>query len=208
MTVDMLKELESKDFYELLGRATQSWSLIEYGICEIFSACISPRDIDPDTGGQTIFDTYRPYAIFYSVENFRSKLAMVDATVDLTLESKDVDAMAIKERWRSAFNRASKLSQKRNRLSHWIILSTNRYSINKDRSEEVMIAPIDLTISHSAATDKFSPIRKRDVISHILTFDKFRTRIFDIQSDLINLKSLKRRFLKDAIDLIGKSNPF
>lgn len=60
-------------------------------------------------------------AAFYAVENFRSKLGMVDATVRQRFKSfseKD-DILA---QWSRLYDKARKLSLKRNRLAHWNVI--------------------------------------------------------------------------------------
>ena len=56
---------EVEAFYAALGRAITQWAHVEYGLKQVYHACL----------GDVTF--WMCSAVFYAVDNFRSKLQMV-----------------------------------------------------------------------------------------------------------------------------------
>jgi hypothetical protein len=97
----MTLEEERVQFFAALGEALDQWARVENALCCIFMVCLrAPHR--------------RTAAAFFAVENFRSKLNMVDSVVRLT----GVDAAKVHE-WEALHKRFNRKSRLRNQLAHY-----------------------------------------------------------------------------------------
>jgi hypothetical protein len=68
----MTLEEEKRHFFSVVGKALDEWAQVETHLCSIFSVCLrAPTD--------------RARASFYAVENFSSKLQMVDGVIAMAV---------------------------------------------------------------------------------------------------------------------------
>jgi len=106
-----------------VGKAISQWSLVELSLCNIFTVCVTscPSRPTPDGGFVSLLDSKVPEAIFYSVENFRGKLGMVDAAFFARVSENGKWAQELRSEWRKLHGKARKLSLKRNQLAHWTV---------------------------------------------------------------------------------------
>src|SRR4051794_21699898 len=97
LTLDEEKRL----FYAAIGEAITEWSHVEDWLCMILSACMQP-------GRYQVLP-----AVFYSVENLRSKLRMVESSLTITFpQGQHLDD------WKRLQNAISSKSKLRNALAH------------------------------------------------------------------------------------------
>ena len=73
---------EQNAFFDAIGKSVHHWTAVEHALGLVFCGCISGTDTHSDDGV--------PLAAFYAVENFRSKLNMVDAAVKARLDKNDL----------------------------------------------------------------------------------------------------------------------
>lgn len=111
----------TEQMFALVGRAITQWSFVEERLCSIFQICTSTVSARPE-GGIEFLDGYIPMSVFYSVENFRSKLGMVDAAISSSLASAGDWSDEIRIEWDKLRRRTHRLSRKRNKLAHWTVL--------------------------------------------------------------------------------------
>lgn len=88
-------------FYEAYALAVTQWAMVERTLLEVLVACVRAEDIEMVGHG------------FFSVENFRSKLSLVDAMLRQKVTSK-VDLAD----WKRLDERIRSASSLRNRLVH------------------------------------------------------------------------------------------
>jgi hypothetical protein len=91
-------------FYTALGKAVTQWQAVEAGLANIFCALVGP----PGNSGLA-------NVAFYSVENFRTKLAMTNNVVTIRfsfIPNRTSD-------WPQLAQRVRKRSSKRNLLAHY-----------------------------------------------------------------------------------------
>jgi hypothetical protein len=107
--------------YGLVGRAISQWSFVEERLCSIFMVCTGDVIADPEGGLD--FSGCGPVAdAFYSVENFRGKLALIDAAM---IEAAPVHfpwGADVQAEWAKLREKTRKLSLRRNKLAHFTIL--------------------------------------------------------------------------------------
>ena len=110
--------------FALVGRAISQWSLVELSLCNIFTVCVisCPSRPGPDGGFVSFIDSQVPTAIFYSVENFRSKLGLVDSAVTARIPPSGQWALDLRSDWAKLYHKVRKLSLKRNQLAHWTVI--------------------------------------------------------------------------------------
>jgi hypothetical protein len=116
-------DLATEQMFALVGRAITEWSFVEQALCNIFVICVTPCPSrpDPEGGRISMLDSAVPTAVFYSVENFRGKLGMVDAALLARVSETGDWAKQIRATWARYQDKTRKLSLKRNRLAHWTV---------------------------------------------------------------------------------------
>lgn len=100
---------EVEEFYAALGRAISQWAHVEYGLKEVYHACL---------GGVSF---WMCSAVFYAVENFRSKLRMVDTAVRMA-----TPGTKLLEDWQKKGGLYARLNAKnaiRNNLAHFTVIT-------------------------------------------------------------------------------------
>ena len=109
---DVSHEKEMHDFHAELGYCFAVWTGIEMELLNILRLCLPHNDFEVVAG------------TFYAVDNFRSKLAMVDTALKL-----EMTGDAKWEEWsvKGGFHqRIIAASKKRNNLAHWMILDLHQ----------------------------------------------------------------------------------
>lgn len=123
MSFISLEEEETQVFY-LVGAAITRWSYFEARLSSIFAMCMGPS-YGTSPHGIQMFDPSPSQAVFYSVDNFRSKLAMVDAALRTRFQHM-AETDEILAAWTRLHTKARKLSLKRNRLAHWNVIKFDK----------------------------------------------------------------------------------
>ena len=100
----MTLEEERRHFFSVVGKTLDEWTQVETHLCSIFVVCLrAPTD--------------RARASFYAVEDFSSKLQMVNSVLVLAVS----DHKTLSE-WVNLIDRVQKKSKLRNELVHYDIL--------------------------------------------------------------------------------------
>ncbi len=102
----MTLEEERLKVYETVGRAISNWGALEVVLAMLFSVLVSKQRVNPNA-----------LAVFLSIENFRSKLQVIDAV----FQQPGIDKK-IKNNWDTALSHIKARQKKRNRLAHHDIL--------------------------------------------------------------------------------------
>jgi hypothetical protein len=161
-----------------VGSAITQWGQFEDHLCDLFAVCLAPSEAW-DTG-YGIFDLRTTSAVFFAVENFRSKLAMVNVAFAAIME--DVaDPADLPDRWRKIHDKARQLSKRRNRLAHW--------SVGYTRSG-ALLRPAARSPAHS----KVRGHSHLDLRRLEYAFGLLAGRCFDLTRDLAAHPELHSRF--------------
>lgn len=109
--------------FAMVGRTISEWSMVELSLCNIFTVCITPCPAREVNGNAFVsfIDWEVPCAIFYSVENFRGKLSLIDAALTSRIKEQGEWANHLREEWARLREKVRKLSLKRNQLAHWTV---------------------------------------------------------------------------------------
>jgi hypothetical protein len=111
----------TEQMYSLVGRAINQWSFLEENLCHIFMVCTGGVIADPE-GGMDYSGCGAVADAFYSVENFRGKLALIDAALVEAAPNHFAWGEEVQEEWARLREKARKLSLRRNRIAHCTIL--------------------------------------------------------------------------------------
>lgn len=112
----------TKDMLALVGEAISEWSFVEQTLCSVLTICVTSCPAKPEKEGTTYtLDGEVTTAIFYSVENFRGKLKMVDAALRTRVRDHEDWGKAVLADWGKLHVKVRNLSLKRNRLAHWTV---------------------------------------------------------------------------------------
>ena len=101
----MTPEQEQVLFYHELGKALSQWAYVELDLRHLVTACV------PMDARQLVAVGY------FSIENFRSKLAYCDSIIVESMHR----STAFK-RWAAVSERVKSASIRRNRLAHWTVM--------------------------------------------------------------------------------------
>lgn len=126
MAVEDNASAETKQMFGLVGQAITQWSFVEERLSRIFMVCTSPVIAYPN-GGINFGNSSVPTAVFYAVENFRGKLALIDAAMSAHAYGTEDWAVGHRSEWARLREKTRKLSHKRNRLAHWTVLPGHDY---------------------------------------------------------------------------------
>ena len=121
-----------------LGFAISQWADVEGALCLVFATACGPSYTLPEggllCGGGTAF------AVFYAVDNFRSKLQMVEAAIYAQLRGLDEPTQELVSGcWAGIQKKASKLARRRNALAHRTITLFNE---NKPGRRARLVPPM------------------------------------------------------------------
>lgn len=99
-----------------MGWAISRWARVEASLCSVFSAAAG---ITYSAPGYGFLDGSGLPVVFYAVENFRTKLQLVEAPLmALTDNLDEPSAHVISECWRTLRRKCDKAARHRNRLAH------------------------------------------------------------------------------------------
>lgn len=121
MASDDIGKKETEQMFALIGRAITRWSFVEERLCSIFLVCTSDVASDPG-GGLNFMDSTVGNHVFYSVENFRGKLNLVDTSLNAYVPKSDEWAISLRSDWARLRDKTRKLSLRRNKLAHFTVL--------------------------------------------------------------------------------------
>ena len=132
----MTAEQERALFYHELGRALSQWAYVELDLRHLITACVP-------------IEARRFVAVgYFSIENFRSKLAYCDSIV---VESKHATTTVL--RWQPLADRIRTASSRRNRLAHWTMMMYPRGKTGR-RCALVEWAPNEFSAPSKQELDK------------------------------------------------------
>lgn len=108
--------------FAAVGRAITQWSFVEYELAKFFTLSIGAGAITTDFFDDPVIVADKAAnAAFYAIENWRTKLQVVDAAV-LAYPHDTADREALTRKWGNLSDKASKLARRRNKLAHWCVL--------------------------------------------------------------------------------------
>lgn len=112
---------ETERMFALIGQAITRWSFVEERLCAVFMICTSDVVSDP-RGALDFGECSVPMAVFYSVENFRGKLGLVNAALLAHASGTGDSIVELRADWVRLHEKIRKLSLKRNKLAHYTVL--------------------------------------------------------------------------------------
>lgn len=126
----------TEQMFAAVGRAITQWSFVEYELSKFFTLATGAGAVTTSFDDEPVFTIDKAAnAAFYAIENWRTKLQVVDAAV-LAYPHDTADIEAITSRWGKLSDKASKLARKRNRLAHWFVLPA-QHTGTGERSEPI-----------------------------------------------------------------------
>lgn len=122
--------------FAAVGRAITQWSFVEYELAKFFTLAIGAGAVTIDFLDEPVFVADKAAnAAFYAIENWRTKLQVVDAAV-LAYPHDTADRDALARKWGKLSDKANKLARRRNRLAHWFVLPA-QHTGTGERSEPI-----------------------------------------------------------------------
>lgn len=144
----MSKSTAETEFFAAIGGVIDSWQLVEIRLSNLFATCM--RSPDERVGPE----------VFYAVQNFRDKLAMVNAAVKFTLWGHK----NLLPEWTILHSAIDKKSKRRNRIVH-----AHTWPLD-EATKELKLGP-HLTLS-SYIEAEANPQKSFITIAHLLEASK------------------------------------
>jgi hypothetical protein len=119
-------ENETDQMFEAIGRAITIWTLVESEVCNIFTICTGDAALFAG-GGINFGNSSIQTAVFFSVETFRGKLGLVNASLPIYVQTVDGEADHLKADWVRLSEKARKLSLRRNKLAHFTVIPSDSF---------------------------------------------------------------------------------
>jgi hypothetical protein len=107
-----------EEFYTVIGQAPSEWHLVEGEMGHIFSVVVG----NPDGALAN--------AAYYSIQSFKLRLSMVNATAAVFLRNHP----ALQTEWSALYKDACSLNKIRNRLAHYIVVLVENKSKTKKKA--------------------------------------------------------------------------
>lgn len=111
--------------FATVGRAITQWSFVEKELSELLGVCLGGATINKEYGYVHVPRVWTGMWLFYSVENWRAKLQLVDAAVEAHLLQTPTE-QELKAAWVKLSDKVNDLARKRNKLAHWFVLPAQR----------------------------------------------------------------------------------
>ncbi len=115
----------TEQMFATVGRAITQWSFVENELCKLFAVCIGCARLTRIAETEAIEQRWTGMALFYAIENWRTKLQLVDAALEAHVVGTPVQQDLIAE-WEKLSEKANKLARKRNKLAHWFVRPAQR----------------------------------------------------------------------------------
>jgi hypothetical protein len=115
---------QTEQMFAAVGRAITQWSFVEKDLSVLLGVCIGNAILD-EKHGAISYNVWTAMWLFYSIENWRAKLQLVDAAMEAHLKRTSVEE-EIGAEWGRLSGKANKLAGKRNKLAHWFVLPAQR----------------------------------------------------------------------------------
>lgn len=130
----------TEQMFATVGRAITQWSFVENDLSTLFGVCLGGAAIDKKYGYVHVPRGWNAMWLFYSVENWRAKLQLLDAAIEAHLLGSTAEKK-LKAEWAKLSDKASDLARKRNKLAHWFVRPAQRSGTG---AEHEPIAPARL----------------------------------------------------------------
>jgi hypothetical protein len=190
----------TRQMFALVGQAITEWTFVEERLSNVFMVCFSSVPAYPDSGlsfGNSAVQT----AIFFSVENFRGKLGLVDAALMARVYGQEPWEIETRAEWLKLHRKVQRLSRKRNRLAHWTVLPAHEY-------EKLHAARLLPPIGSPAYYREMGIRPKGDVlsplhVSHMIkSFRMLSERLYEFAHCLARQEGLTVRYAEQMARLI------
>lgn len=116
----------TEQMFATIGRAITQWSFVEKELSRLLGVCLGGATFTKRPGGTVIAPgATAAIFLFYAVENWRSRLQLVDASIEAHfMRSKAAEELT--GEWAKISDKANDLARKRNKLAHWFVLPAQR----------------------------------------------------------------------------------
>jgi hypothetical protein len=114
----------TEQMFAAVGRAITQWSFLEAQLSQLFAVCTGAAVLKRDNHIQFI-ENWTSMWTFYAVENFRSRLQVVDAALFAHVYRAQAED-DLRSEWGKLSLKTQKLARKRNKLAHWTVKPAQR----------------------------------------------------------------------------------
>ncbi|WP_196233026.1 hypothetical protein [Sphingomonas segetis] len=204
----------TEQMFAAVGRAITQWSFVEYELCKLLAVGIGGA-VYEKTMTRPFIESWTAIWLFYAVENWRSRLQLVDGALTAHLHQATC-ADELKAEWATLSDKANDLARKRNKLAHWFVLPAQRTGTGADYEP---IAPARLcppygSPSYYQATRLTNPkkqaLTEKQVNELATAFHALERKVRDFTHKVARTQELRDRHVRLALDrliLDGRLDP-
>ena len=167
---EMTMEEEQEKVYAAIGKAVSAWGAVEITLALLFSLALT----------RTYANT-NAMTIFFTIENFRSKMQVLDALMLTNLPK----GHPLHSKWLRIANQIHKRAKKRNRLAHHDIMTDERGPIGR----RVKVIPPFL--------NPINQIRMQEEVEKPLYLVDIQTAISEITQARLDVLALTKELVGD-----------
>lgn len=115
----------TEQMFAAVGHAITQWSFVEKELSWLLGVCLGGATVDDDGRGIIAPNSLTAIFLFYSVENWRSRLQLIDAALEVHVMRSTVQD-ELRAEWAKLSDKSNALARKRNKLAHWFVLPAQR----------------------------------------------------------------------------------
>ena len=120
MAVSNTRSEMTEQMFAQIGSAITQWSFVEEQLSRLMAVCLGSAVLKR-VGAIEFIEVWSAMWIYYAIDNFRSRLQLVDAALTAHLHQAGVEE-ELRAEWDRLSLKAGRLARKRNRLAHWTVL--------------------------------------------------------------------------------------
>jgi hypothetical protein len=125
--------------FAAVGRAMTQWSFVEEQLSRLMAVCIGGAVLKR-VGAIQYIEVWDAMWIYFAIDNFHSRLQLVDAALTSHLHRTTV-AEELTAEWDRLAKKARKLARRRGKLAHWTVIPAQRTGTGEEHEP---IAPARL----------------------------------------------------------------
>ncbi len=194
---------ENECALQAVGQAISSWARVEHGLCEVFTACISPAHT---IMGDGFVAPGAPAVVFYSIENFRTKLLITDRIYRFHVTGVTHADHLIKC-WQRTYDHTRRLSGRRNLFAHWNMV---QFGDRKPGQRSRLMPPFLSTAFREEISNRQGGLALPDILRLADAFIKLSQSLTWLSRGVAAHQELRSKFLTPIPALmhnLGQQDP-
>jgi hypothetical protein len=197
----------TEQMFAAVGSAITQWTFVEADLAALFSLCVGGA-VPHSSGGLQHLNYQVSSAVFFAVESFSARRALVDSAFAAYIHGETPNEGALKAEWAKLSDKARKLSHSRNKLAHWFVRPAQRTGSGEDHEP---IAPARLMPSYNSPKyireTAYRPTKLSQTVVQVSQMEKafclLAAKIRDFTRRVGHEPELSDRYARQALHRLG-----